>query len=98
MNVIAKPTLKAFWEKHADAEGPLANWFKRCRKAKWRNLDELQTDYPHADVVGECTVFNVGGNKYRVITKVRYATQEIYVKHILTHAEYSKERWKSSCG
>ena len=68
-----------------------------CRKARWRNLDEVQEIYPHADPVGDCTVFNIGGNKYRLVSKIRYQYQRIYVIHVLTHKDYDKGKWKYDC-
>jgi mRNA interferase HigB len=52
---------------------------------------------PHADAVGSCTVFNVGGNKYRIITKIAYEFYTVYIRFILTHKEYDMEGWKSDC-
>jgi mRNA interferase HigB len=97
MNVISQRTLKAFWEKHDDAKEPLRSWYLTCRKARWQNLDEVQAVYPHADIYGACTIFNIGGNKYRLIVKINYARQTIFVKYVLTHAEYDRERWKNAC-
>ena len=97
MNVISQKTLRAFWELHPIAELPLRTWYRTCRKARWKNLDEVQEVYTHADSYGTCTVFNIGGNKYRLIVKCNYARQTIHVKHVLTHAEYDRERWKDDC-
>ena len=97
MNVIALRTLKQYWEKYPDAEKPLRAWYAVCRKANWTNLDEVQDVYPHADAVGECTVFNVGGNDHRLIVKIRYRTQRIYIRQVLTHKEYSRDKWKNDC-
>jgi len=97
MNVISQQPLREFWQGHPDAEEPLRSWYRTCRKAHWRNLDDVQNTYPHADVYGTCTVFNVGGNKYRLVVKINYARQTIYVKHVLTHADYDRERWKNDC-
>ncbi len=97
VNVITHKRLKEFSEQHRDAAEPLDNWYRRARKARWQNLAEVKTDYPSADLVGKCTVFNVGGNKYRLIVKIVYKAQAIYVKHILTHAAYNRGRWKNDC-
>ncbi len=97
MNVISLKKLRAFWSAQRDAEVPLRNWHNACRKAHWQNLDEVQTVYPHADTVGDCTVFNIGGNKYRLVVKMRYRLQRIYVTHVLTHREYNKGSWKDDC-
>ncbi len=98
MNVISQKTLREFWKNHADAKMPLKGWYRTCRKEKWQNLVEVQKVYPHADLVGRCTVFNIKGNDYRLITKITYAGQAIYIKKILTHAQYSKGDWKDACG
>lgn len=56
------------------------------------------TDYPHADLVGACTVFNIGGNKYRLVTAIIYGIWRVYVRNLLTHLEYSRNTWKRDCG
>ncbi|NJR38969.1 MAG: type II toxin-antitoxin system HigB family toxin, partial [Leptolyngbyaceae cyanobacterium CSU_1_4] len=61
--------------------------------AKWSNLVEVQTVFPKAEAVGDFTVFNIKGNHYRLITSIDYEGQLIYIKYILTHAEYNKEKW-----
>jgi len=97
VNVVSRKALKGFTMKNNSAAEPLDNWYRRARKAKWRNLAGTRLDYPHADLVGKCTVFNIGGNKFRLITKVNYVGQTIYIKHVLTHREYNKEGWKNDC-
>lgn len=97
VNVITHKRLKEFSAQHADAAEPLDNWYRRARKARWQNLAEVKIDYPYADLVGKCTVFNISGNKYRLIVKIVYKAQAIYVSHILTHAKYDKGRWKNDC-
>ena len=97
MNVISRKKLEAFWREHPDSKAPLKSWYNTCRKARWKNLDEVQKIYPHADLVGDCTAFNIGGNKYRLIVKIRYRHQRIYVIHVLTHQDYDKGKWKNDC-
>lgn len=97
VNVITHRRLKEFGDIYTDAAEPLDIWYKRARKAKWQNLNEVQDDYPHADSVGSCTVFNIKGNSYRLIVKIIYRRQAIYVKNVLTHAEYNKGGWKNDC-
>jgi mRNA interferase HigB len=55
---------------------------------------ETRRDFPHADPVGVFTVFNIGGNNFRLIAAIKYRWQVVYVRHILTHAEYAKDKWK----
>jgi mRNA interferase HigB len=67
------------------------------KKAAWRNLAEVKRTFPGADLVGRCTVFNVGGTKYRVVVGIRYETQIVYVRDVLTHSQYSRGKWKDAC-
>ncbi len=98
LRVISRKRLLAFASKHADAAEPLDNWYRRTKKATWKNLSEVRVDYPHADVVGICTVFNIKGNKYRLITKTFYKNQIVLIRFVLTHSQYDKEGWKDDCG
>ncbi len=97
MRVIALKTLREFWEIYPDAEEPLRAWYRITDKATWQNIMETRNDFPHADAVGTCTVFNIGGNKYRLIAGVRYQKQRVYILHLLTHSEYDRENWKDDC-
>ena len=98
MRIISRRALKDFWEKHPDAEGPLRDWYKITSKAEWDTLADTRRDYPHADLVGACTVFNIAGNKYRLVTAVIYSIKRVYVRNLLTHSEYSRGAWKKDCG
>jgi len=97
MNVISYATVKQFIRKHGDSKSSLNSWYRTASKAKWQNLVEVKQSYPHADLYGRCTVFNIGGNKYRLIAKVDYCAQVIRIREILTHAEYDKDKWKKDC-
>lgn len=98
MRVISKPRLRSFWERHADAERPLESWYRVARKAKWRQIADVRMMYPQADIVGRCVVFNIGGNKYRLITHMNYRRQIVYVLFVFTHKQYDEEEWKRDCG
>jgi mRNA interferase HigB len=97
MHVISPKKLKEFWEKHPDSESALREWLKTTEKASWQSIADVRHDYPHADSVGRCTVFNIKGNHYRLITKIHYHHQTVLVRCVLTHAEYDKSNWKSDC-
>lgn len=97
MHVISRKRLREFWTENKEAEMALDNWFRRINKFEPRNLVELQTMFPAADLVGACTVFNVGGNKYRLITYINFRIQRIYILHVLTHKEYDSDKWKKDC-
>lgn len=94
MRVISRKALRDFGKLHADAVPSLSNWFLITRKALWRNFTELRGDFGSADQVGRRTVFNIGGNKYRLIARVNYRTARAFVLHIMTHDEYDRGEWK----
>jgi mRNA interferase HigB len=99
--VLSVKRLRAFWQRHADSEDSLREWYRTALKATWRHLQEVRIDYPHADpaLVASgriVTVFNICGNKYRLVADILYKVQVIYVCAVLTHAEYSKDRWKKN--
>lgn len=97
MRIISRKALREFWEINSNAEHPLEDWFRITKHACWANLAETRYDFPHADPVGDCTVFNIGGNKFRLVAKIRYNRQRVYIIHVLTHREYDKEKWKDDC-
>lgn len=94
MNTISYRQIREFVKLHPNSESSLSAWYKIARKAKWQNLVEVRQDYPHADLVGRRVVFNIAGNNVRLIAEIRYKSQSILIKHILTHAEYDRDRWK----
>lgn len=92
VNVIAPSTLRAFWEQHPAAEAPLKAWQKLIQAGTYSTWADLRNDFPRADYISErrLTIFDIGGNKYRLITFIRYESQTVFIKHIYTHAEYDK--------
>ncbi len=86
--------LREFWEKHANAERALRTWFTHVEQAQWRNFAEVRRDFPATDQVRRLTVFNIGGNLYRLIARIEYEQQKVFIRAVLTHAEYDKEEWK----
>lgn len=94
MHIISKKALREFWEKYPDSQTSLVRWFKLIGKQELKNFAELREVYPSADQVGNLTVFNIGGNKYRLIVSIHFNRQKVYVRHVLTHAEYDKGDWK----
>jgi len=91
--VVTKADLIEQARKHAGAIDPLIGWFAVASRAAWRGLHQVRQDFPSADQIGNVLVFNVKGNKYRLIARVDYPNQELYIKALLTHAEYDKRRW-----
>jgi mRNA interferase HigB len=95
MHVISRKSLILFSANHADAEAPLDTWYRATKAAHWRNPADLKLVFPSADLVGLYTVFNIKGNHYRLIAEINYRSGTVFVRHILTHAEYDKGNWKS---
>lgn len=83
-----------FWERYPAAKNPLSLWHDRIREGHFRNFAELREVFPSADQVGRRTVFNIGGNKFRLIGRVNYFVQKVYVLRVMTHSEYDKDAWK----
>jgi len=90
VRIIARKTLQNFWQSgHADAEQPLKAWFAEARQANWRTMADVKQRYATASVIdAERVVFNIGGNKYRLVVKLWFAGQAAFVKFVGTHAEY----------
>jgi len=82
------------WEKYPDSKIPLIRWFKIMDKQDFGNFVELRVTFPSADQVGDLTVFNIGGNKYRLIVAIHFNRGKVYIRHVLTHAGYDKGGWK----
>jgi mRNA interferase HigB len=94
MHVISKKMLRRFWVKYPDAKRPLRRWFREVTAAEWESFAELRQTFGHADRVGKLIVFNAGGNKYRVIAAVHFNRGKLFVRNVLTHAEYDRGDWK----
>ena len=97
MRIISEAPLREFWKKYPDAEKALRHWISVTRQADWSSFADVRNDFRHADVYVKCTVFDVGGNKYRLITRIEYRLKIVFVTAILTHAEYDKNAWKVEC-
>lgn len=94
MHVISRKKLKEAAAKHASLEAALDTWFRVAKRAAWKNLNEVRLAYPSADAVGKFTVFNIKGNECRLIAEINYHSGRVFVRQVLTHAEYSKGKWK----
>ncbi len=94
MRIIAKRTLVEQYTVFPDCQEALKRWYKLMSKSNYKNLTEIRRVFPHADSVGDLTVFNICGNKYRLIVKIIYQFQRVYIGSFMTHAEYDKNRWK----
>ena len=99
MHVIKRAKLVEFWEKkeNSGAEPVLDAWYRTIKRGHFESIAQIREIYRHADIVGECIVFNVGTNKYRIITKIFFPHQTVLVRFVLTHKEYDKDAWKRDC-
>lgn len=95
MHVISQKALRAFWIRHPEAETALRRWHQVVESATWTSFADLRGTFASADAYGRCVVFNVGGNKYRIIAAIHYNRSKVYLRHILTHAEYDRGAWKA---
>jgi mRNA interferase HigB len=94
LRVISRKAIIKFDRVHPDANVSLEAWYRTALRAVWRNLVQVRAAFPHADLVGERAVFNVAGNKYRLIARINYRTQKVFVLEVLTHSEYDRGGWK----
>ena len=91
MRIISKKPLREFWEQCPDAEQPLKTWHNIARSARWRTPADIKAQFRSASLVGNNrVVFNIAGNKYRLVVVVKYSIQRIYVRFIGTHQEYDR--------
>ena len=99
MRIIKKAVLAAFWARKPQARTGLERWYKTTKATAWTCLADARATFPHADQVAvrsgrKVVVFNIGGNKYRLITAIHYNRGLVFTLMVLTHAEYGKEEWK----
>lgn len=88
-NIIAKKTLREFWEKHPDSEDALKAWHAEAKAAGWQNPAEVKAQYGNASILkNNRVVFNIHGNKYRLIVKINYAASIVLIRFVGTHKEY----------
>ena len=102
MRIISKSRLKKFWESPGceDAEGPLTAWYNhvQSKTVDWQKWADVRASYGSADLVGDCVVFNIGGNKFRLVTRILYGSHKVFVLKVMTHKEYDQDKWKDECG
>lgn len=93
MRVIAKSSLKKFWgnQIYSDAQSPLESWYEETVKAKWHSPQDVKNQYGNASICdNNRVVFNIGGNKYRLVVEMQYQAGIVWVKFIGTHVQYDK--------
>jgi mRNA interferase HigB len=102
MRVISQSRLKLFWALpgRGDAEGPLRAWYThvKSKSIAWRSFGDVKASFASASLIGNCVVFNIGGNKFRLVTRIMYGSQKVFVLKVLTHSEYDQNKWQAECG
>ena len=94
MHIITRKRLLEFAKKHPDCTTALESWYRIVKRTDFNSFNELRQTFPSADIVDNLTVFNIGGNKARLIAAIHYNNHRIYIRHILIHKEYDRGSWR----
>jgi len=94
MHVITRKRLVEFAQKYTEVASSLDHWYRIVKHTDFNSFADLRKVFPSADQVGKLTVFNIGGNKVRIIAAIHYNRIIIYIRHVLTHQQYDKGKWK----
>ena len=94
VHVITRRRLNEFAQEHPECASSLAAWYRIVKHTDFESLADVRRTFPSADRVGRFTVFNVGGNKARLIAAIHYNRKRVYIRQVLTHAEYDRGIWK----
>ena len=93
MHIISRKDLRVFWAQHPASQEPLSRWFKIMRQTQFHSFALLRRTFPSADKVGEFVVFNIAGNKYRLVASIHFNRGKVYIRHVLTHQAYDRGGW-----
>ena len=94
MHIITRKRIQEFVHKHPDSRASLENWYRIVKKTNYHSFNELRQHFSSADYVDGYVIFNISGNKYRLIAAIHFNRSKVYIRAILTHAEYDKHEWK----
>ena len=94
MHVVSHKAIRIFCNTHPDSCRPLDYWYRIAKRAPWTNYQELKQSFNSADFVAPFVVFDVGGNKYRLIAEINFSRKVLFIRRIMTHNEYVKGTWK----
>ena len=95
MHIITRKRLNEFADKYPEAKNALAQWYRLMKQYNFNSFAELRSIFASADQVGKLTVFNIGGNKVRLIAAMHYNRKRVYIRAVLTHKEYDEDKWKA---
>lgn len=94
VHIITRKRLREFGARHREAVTLLNVWFAIMSRTDFGSFAKLRKVFPSADKVGKFTVFDIGGNKYRLVAAIHYSRKKVYIRHVLTHSEYDPDKWK----
>jgi mRNA interferase HigB len=97
MRIISKRKLREFWEKNSISKQPLEDWYKAVKKVDWNGFVDVRAMYNSSDIYKACVIFNIGGNKFRLITKINYQKKKVFIRFVGSHKDYDKDDWKKDC-
>ncbi len=94
MHIITRKRLLEFAKKHPDCSTALESWYRIVKRTDFNSFSDLRQTFPRADTVANLTVFDIGGNKARLVAAIHYNAHGIYIRHVLTHKEYDRGSWR----
>jgi mRNA interferase HigB len=89
--------LQKFARKHARSRSSLGKWHQITLNAKWSKFDDVKKTFGATDIYGDCVIFDIAGNEYRLIAKIDYALEQVSIKKVMKHDEYNRDKWKTDC-
>jgi mRNA interferase HigB len=95
MHVVSHKAIRTFCEEHPNARNAMDHWYRVAKRASWSNFEEVKQSFNTADFVAPYVVFDIGGNKYRLIAEMNFMRRVLFIRRIMTHKEYAKGAWKS---
>src|SRR5215472_7775402 len=95
VHVVSHKAIRNFGEKHPDARSPLDRWYRVAKRATWVSFAEVKESFNTADLVAPFVVFDIGGNKYRLVAEIHFSRNVLFIRRIMTHKEYAKGAWKT---
>ena len=94
MHIITRKRLNDFAGRYPEANNALVSWYRQMKQNNFASIEEVREIFPSADKVGKLTVFNIGGNKFRLIAAIHYNRRKVFIRAVLTHSEYDSGKWK----
>jgi mRNA interferase HigB len=95
VHIVSHKAIRIFGEKRPDARNALGYWYRVAKRATWASFAEVKQSFNAADFVAPFVVFDIGGNKYRLVAEINFSRRVLFIRRIMTHREYEKGAWKS---